>query len=243
MTWWVVLLVALAIVGAFLVLPRLAKAYTRSSILDDCARLEAELVQMRLRDADLEAVAAKQAELDNCNASALAAGAPIDLGAQLLRSCANNQRQIDEIFGSFRSTDYSDFVTRNNKRNDLLRAGDQLVRCYRDAIVQASSLTTLQQIRNAIARSLESSEVREHCFGDRAGGCDRINDTSEPEGMSKVRDEWNRIRDPLRVALSEVDARIATMQAAQAAAARSAARSPAGVNALGGGPMPFLRFA
>jgi hypothetical protein len=228
MTWWVVvLLVALALVGLAIVFPKLAKAYSRGVAMDRCAELEAQLNAMG-PGTPAEQRTSIEAQLRACQESIPDA----DLGELGVRRCALLEQGIVQEWANYKTVSYTDFSQREAKRGAILRGEADLVRCYRQTLDDATTTTSLRKLRTSIIRSLEESEVREHCWGDRAPGCDRINDASEPEGMAKVHQEWSTFRDPLRLLLPEVDAKIARLEAA-AAAARAGGAPP-------GAPLPGL---
>lgn len=126
------------------------------------------------------------------------------------RHYANSQSKFRE----YKNVDYSDWVKRNNTRNDLNRIGEAMVGTYGQALRQASTRDDVQAILESLALPLAASEERVHCYGDRAGGCDRQYDWTEADGMQKVREEWARVNEPLKALIVAAEDKLRTLEGA-----------------------------
>lgn len=218
-----VLVVALVVVG-----PGLATSYARNKQLSECERLKAQLAALRVQGGDVTEAARLEQQIAACAQAAEAYGADIDLGSIRLGTCDAMYEQIEREFTHYRSTSYDDPVKRNNTRQTILRVGEELARCYQEAISQAESVATLDTIRRSILRSLASATARRDCYLYDQTGCGRFA-LNEDHGNDKARAEDERVIAPLNAALAALDTRRASMASAARLRPQAAGSALAGM--------------
>ncbi len=192
------------LVVAAMVLPRIAQALARDKALGRCAELEQQRAQLAVQGTDPVTIARIDSELRACQATAQQLGADVDLGVEGAKSCASRGEQISQEWAHYRSTEYSDSVKRNNTRNSMLRFGEEMARCFEQAIDDASSPEGLRVIKSELNRQIAYAEARETCYLTDASGCGRFG-LSEDHGNDKARQERERVILPLRTALAKLD--------------------------------------
>lgn len=205
--WVIALLVALALVGVFFG-PRLARAYSRSNALARCAELEAQLTAMG-PGTPAEQRTSVAAQLQACQESI----PDLDLGEVGLRRCQLLEQGILQEWDNYKTVQYNDPMQREAKRGTILRNEGDLVRCYRQTLDDSTTIRSVEALRNSIMRSLEASEARVRCFGERLPGCDKSGDM-EATHVAKYQQEWTTFRDPLQLLLVDVNEKLRRLRVA-----------------------------
>jgi hypothetical protein len=120
----------------------------------------------------------------------------------LLRSINAGKNFVDGKYGELKATDYSDSVRRNNIRDALIGAGQQMVAAFRNAKPTTSAGRTL--VRSAAQAALTKSREREACYRAGASGCDRMWGVFvEPAGGDKANQEAAEIGNPLAALIAD----------------------------------------
>jgi hypothetical protein len=205
-SWVIVLLVVLALVGVFLG-PRLVRAYSRSVAMDQCAALEAQLTAMG-PGTPAEQRTSVAAQLRACQESI----PDLDLGEVGLRRCLLIEQGILQEWDNYKTVQYNDPMQREAKRGTILRNEGDLVRCYRQTLDDTTTIRGAEALRSSIMRSLEASEVRIACFGERQPGCDKSGDM-EASHVAKYQQEMTAFRDPLQMILRDVNDKLRALRA------------------------------
>lgn len=226
----VVLVVALVAFG-----PGLATAYARNQKLAECEAIKAELAAASAQGTDVAKIQALQDRLNQCAVDAESYGADLDLGAVALGSCDAMAEKIEREFIHYRSTSYDDPVKRNNTRTAILRLGEEIARCYQDAIDKAESTATTDKIRKSMLRTLAAATARRDCYLYDQTGCGRFA-VNEDHGNDKAEAENARVIRPLEAIMSGELEPKAAMLAARARTARLASSSSrfSGVTSIAG---------
>lgn len=226
----VVLVVAIVAFG-----PGLATAYARNQKLAECERLKAELASASAQGTDIVRMQDLQARIAACSQEAESYGADIDLGSVALTTCDAMAEKMEREFIHYRSTSYDDPVKRNNTRTAILRFGEELARCYSDAIAKAESTTTTTKIRKSMLRSIAAATARRDCYLYDQTGCGRFA-LNEDHGNDKAAAEDARVIGPLNnVLTNELEPRAAALAARERTTSLStAAGRLAGSRALTG---------
>jgi hypothetical protein len=172
--------IALVVIGAIVIVavaaryaPAAAGARSRDAILAECAQLTGQLAAVRQQGGDVGQAAQIQAQLDACVARANALGAGLDASAAKLVQADAAYAQIDAEFRHLRSTDYADWLKRQNTLRTMHRVSADLVRAYDEATTAAESPAAVARVRASILRSLDASIQRRNCYATKAAGCDR----------------------------------------------------------------------
>lgn len=140
--------------------------------------------------------------------------------AVLLQECERDRAWVDAKFQEYKSVDYSDYVRRQNIRNDIRAGGAGMVTCYTaatEAGIASGELDGLNALSTQLARAIADSTDRYTCYANGSNGCGRIFDTVENSAEDKAHDEDTVILSPLRALAARVDsaklgARIASIR-------------------------------
>ncbi len=209
--------IALVIIGAIVIVavaaryaPAAAGARSRDAILAECAQLTGQLAAVRQQGGDVGQAAQIQAQLDACVARANALGADLDPSAAKLVQADAAYAQIDAEFRHLRSTDYADWLKRQNTLRTMHRVSADLVRAYDEATTAAESPAAVARVRASILRSLDASIQRRNCYATRAAGCDRSG-PAELSGEEKAAAEMELSIRPLADAYRRAAARLSSV--------------------------------
>ena len=209
--------IALVIIGAIVIVavaaryaPAAAGARSRDAILAECAQLTGQLAAVRQQGGDVGQAAQIQAQLDACVAQANALGAGLDPSAAKLVQADAAYAQIDAEFRHLRSTDYADWLKRQNTLRTMHRVSADLVRAYDEATTAAESPAAVARVRASILRSLDASIQRRNCYATKAAGCDRSG-PAELSGEEKAAAEMELSIRPLADAYRRAAARLSSV--------------------------------
>lgn len=192
--------------------PKLARAYGRDQAISRCAELKQQRAQLAVQGTDAVTLARLDSEIRACSQTAQSLGADLDLGEVSLEACLAKREQISQEWAHYRSTEYSDSLKRNNTRNNMLRIGEEMARCYDGAVDDSESVDALDKIRAALSNTIGEAEARERCYRDDGSGCGRFG-LSEDHGNDKADQERNRVIAPLRAAHAKATAKRDTLRA------------------------------
>lgn len=196
--------VGVLVLAAVALFPRLATAVARDQALSRCDALRQERSRLAVQGGDVVEIARLDAQIRACTTEAASLGANVDLGSETLKTCLAKSEQIEQEWAHYRSTGYDDAVKRNNTRGTMLRLGEELARCFSQAVTDAQNVVTLRQIRDAVSQAIGRAQAREQCYLSDASGCGRFG-LNEPHGNDKAADERARVITPLRDVLSQVN--------------------------------------
>lgn len=188
---------AVLAVAAVVLLPKASAAKDLNATLAECDALRARLTGERVQGGNPVVAAQLEAQLNACLASANAQGAKVDTSDITLEACTLMQRNIDQEWTHYKSTVWADSVKRNNTRQQVLRLGEDMVACYRRAVLGATTIAGLNKIEAAVRESITGSYVRANCALSNEGSCGRLGPIEEPHNNDKATDELLRIGFPL----------------------------------------------
>lgn len=177
----------------------ITRTVTRSNALSRCEDLKRQRAALAVQGGDVVAIARLDAEIRQCAQSAQALGADVDLGGVTLDGCVAKAEQIEQEWAHYRSTEYTDAIKRNNTRGTMLRLGEEMARCFEQAVAEAETPESIERIRTALSRAIGKAEDRERCYRNDGSGCGRFG-LNEAHGNDKASDEINRVITPLRAA-------------------------------------------
>jgi len=195
--------VALAVLAAVVVValvaryaPAASSARELDRVLAECAELTGQLQAARGQGGDVGRANTLQSQLDSCVARANALGGELDASAAKLVQADAAYAQIEAEFLHLRSTDYADWLKRQNTLRTMHRVAGDLVRAYDEALTAASSPAAVARVRASILRSLDAAMQRRNCYATEASGCNRSG-PAELSGQEKADAELDLVIRPL----------------------------------------------
>lgn len=166
----------------------------------ECAALQQSLQAMRaMPRPDPAQMLRLEQQIAVCIRQAQEMGGEVDPAIAQASTGDQLYARINQWFDEYRNTDYADLLKRNNIRQEMLRAGQQMAEAYAQAVTQSASDDTTSAARVAIARALESAIQRRLCYLYDQRGCGRLG-VNEDHGNDKAAQEQARTIDPLMAA-------------------------------------------
>lgn len=175
---------------------KLLEERRKKATRDRCYALERELALRSAQGTDPAALTELQVQLRLCRDELVAQGDQFDAGQARVGDCLALNSKIAAEWNHYRSTVDTDAVKRNNTRGTILRTGDEMVACFRQAVSDASSDEGLASIQRQLATALLDSKARVDCFRNSDSGCGRFG-LNEPHPADMANDEESRIYQPL----------------------------------------------
>lgn len=241
---WFILGVAIVVAVLVTYGPWLAEQWAKNRAISNCEAIRAELEEQRTLGGATSRIAQLQAELTACTQEAQTYGAEASVAEVTVAGCKAMVGAMDSNHSSFRATDRSDIVKRQNLRSNVLGIGERLVDCLQQALAEAVSESSLfapatvlaiyKDIRAQAVRGLAASEMRIRCY-ESDPACGRYDGSLETDNGTKIASEQQAITLPLRAVLADVDQRIADLTAQQNAAAGTNLAALAGSSLLSSG--------
>lgn len=189
-------------------------------VLATCAGLEAQRAQLAVSGANTDALARLDIAIATCKEQAEALGESVDSGSSILSGCEIKRRAAASEFNAYKATATEDAIQRNNKRQNILHLGSELIGCYRDAIAAAETSATIDKIRASLNLAINESNDRSQCYFHDMPGCGRYG-LNEDHGNDKAGQEGYGTRVPLEMLLVDATAKRDMLRTAERAASRN----------------------
>jgi hypothetical protein len=122
------------------------------------------------------------------------ANAEVPLTKEKLRYCVSLRDFGNTKFNEYKSVSYPDALRRNNLRQEVLRAGRDLVACLQS--VRTDTAAARREVRSLIESALAASRARWTCYKSDQPGCGRFA-LNEDHGNDKADQEASQITQPL----------------------------------------------
>jgi len=131
-----------------------------------------------------------------CARRAGSAGVAIDPVITGLLPCTQQREYIDRVWTDYKATSYSDPVARDNKRNNILAAGAEMVRCLRAQLELATTPAQIRAVMAEMEKARSQSFDRAQCMFAGTSGCGRFG-LNEEHGNDRGWYELQAIAVPL----------------------------------------------
>lgn len=190
--------------------------------LANCAALESQRALLAVSGANTDELARLDIAIETCKAQAEALGESVDSGASVLAGCEIKRKAIVSEFNAYKATATEDAIQRNNKRQNMLHLGTELVTCYGEATRLAETVATIDAVRRSIDQAIRESRERSACWRNGETGCSRYG-VNESSGDERDTDEARGTWIPLKAALATAVMKRDELVRAEREAARDAA--------------------
>lgn len=187
--------VAALALGAVVLIPKVLAESAKTNKLNECRNLQAELDSISIQGGDVNRQTQLRAAIARCVSEARAQGVDIDPGQAAIDSCRAQASTIDAEWAHYGTTAQEDAVARNNIRGSILKNGELMVSCIRNATRVATSLPVLDQIDAFAREQILRSYMRVKAYLN--GGVYSRYGLNEPHVNDKATDEYLKIAGPL----------------------------------------------
>jgi len=173
----------------------------KASVAARCEQLRTQLELASVAGSSAAEVQALTIQLNACAREAAMAGVAIDPVITGLLPCQQQRDYVDRVWTDYKATSYSDPIARDNKRNNILSAGSEMVRCLRAQLEAATTQPQIQAVVDEMTKARQQSHDRAQCMFAGTSGCGRFG-LNEEDGNSRawyelaaiaipLGDEWN----------------------------------------------------
>lgn len=173
----------------------------KAALAAECEGIRTELELSSVAGKSAAEVQALSIRLAACARRAGSAGVAIDPTITGLLPCQQQREYIDRVWTDYKATSYDDPVARDNKRNNVLSAGSEMVRCLRAQLAAATTPDQIRLVMNEITKARQQSHDRAQCMFAGTSGCGRFG-LNEEHGNDRawyelaaiavpLGDEWN----------------------------------------------------
>lgn len=185
----------------------------RGALKARCDALKQQIADAQKSGADANALAAMQAQLQTCLASAQQAGLNVNAAQDSLASCQQNLVTIAASASDLASTSQIDPLKRTNIFNNIVHVGSDMVGCMQSVADAATTKEDLLAVHGAVLNAGTKMRKLQNDFyyssHGTSNGYDRgPGQIGEPSGDDKAAALKTSVVDPLWGLLSHIDSRL-----------------------------------